>query len=107
MYLFNYLLNLKTEEKQPSSVYFDKNDIKTIKYEVKPLAEQKANESRHLWKDVTYFLTKNNVEKATDAKCQIEADQRFQNDVRKQKGLGLPNVHFKQTGELLWDFVEF
>lgn len=57
--------------------------LKIEKKLVKPLSEQEDDESRKIWKEVTYGLKTNDMEKATSGKCAIEQKQR--DDVRYRK----------------------
>ncbi|XP_074604692.1 oxysterol-binding protein-related protein 9 isoform X2 [Brevipalpus obovatus] len=60
----------------PQEVFVDTKAMKTIKKNVKPIAEQEPFESRRLWKEVTAALKMQEVNTATNAKFAVEQGQR-------------------------------
>lgn len=54
---------------------------------VRPIEQQKDNESRKVWKEVTAGLRLNNVAHATNAKSEIEQRQRVEAQRRKDAGV--------------------
>ena len=60
---------------------------------VKPICDQKENESRRLWRDVTLALRNNDIDKATAAKHSNEERQRSEGKARAAEGIvWLPSV---------------
>ena len=53
---------------------------------VKPVCEQRENESRRLWRDVTLSLRNNDIDKATAAKHANEERQRNEGKARAAEG---------------------
>lgn len=69
---------------------------------VKPVCEQKENESRRLWRDVTLALRNNDIDKATAAKTANEERQRSEGKARAAEDIAwVPSV---STG-VCWGFV--
>lgn len=54
---------------------------------VRGISEQRENESRRLWKEVTAGLKLNDIEKATNAKTSLEQKQRDEAKKRKEMNL--------------------
>lgn len=50
---------------------------------MRPISQQTDNESRRLWKDVTAGLKYNNIDRATQAKFELEQKQRNEAKDRK------------------------
>ena len=61
-------------------------------------------ESRRLWKDVTYNLKVNDIERATGAKSFLEQRQRDEAAERKEKGSKWETKLFMPIGEN-WQFM--
>ena len=60
---------------------------------VKPVCEQKENESRRLWRDVTLALRNNDIDKATAAKHANEERQRSEGKARAAEDIAwVPSV---------------
>lgn len=52
---------------------------------MKPISQQEENESRRLWKEVTAGLKFNEIDRATNAKFELEQKQRFEAKERKEQ----------------------
>lgn len=52
---------------------------------VRKIADQKENESRRLWKEVTAGLRLNDIDKATNSKTTLEQKQREEAKQRKEQ----------------------
>ncbi|XP_046661872.1 oxysterol-binding protein-related protein 9 isoform X2 [Homalodisca vitripennis] len=63
--------------------FINVDNLTITKKIVRPVEQQKDNESRRLWKEVTAGLRLNNVSHATNAKCEIEQRQRIEAQRRK------------------------
>ncbi|XP_052861880.1 oxysterol-binding protein-related protein 9 [Anopheles cruzii] len=64
--------------------FVDVNSIPIYKKKVRPVGEQQENESRKVWREVTAGLKMNDIEKATNAKFQVEQKQREEAKERKE-----------------------
>lgn len=71
--------------RQDPEEFVDVHKLKIVKKIVRPISQQQDNESRNLWKDVTAGLKYNDIEKATQAKADLEQKQR---DEAKERKLG-------------------
>lgn len=69
---------------QEPEEFVDVHKLKIVKKVVRPISQQFENESRKLWKDVTAGLKYNDIEKATQAKADLEQKQRDEAKDRKQ-----------------------
>ncbi|XP_055619826.1 oxysterol-binding protein-related protein 9 isoform X2 [Toxorhynchites rutilus septentrionalis] len=79
--------------------FVDVNSIPIFKKKVRPVAEQTSNESRKVWMEVTAGLKMNDIEKATNAKFQVEQKQREEARERKETSGEWENKYFKAVGE--------
>lgn len=68
---------------QDPEEFVDVHKLKIVKKIVRPISQQRENESRNLWKDVTAGLKYNDIEKATQAKADLEQKQRDEAKERK------------------------
>ncbi|KAI0989311.1 hypothetical protein GJ496_007699 [Pomphorhynchus laevis] len=66
--------------------FFDVDEYKTISKNVRSIRYQQDNESRRLWRDVTYHLKHGHVDRATDAKRLLEDKQRKETAIRAETG---------------------
>ncbi|XP_041358161.1 oxysterol-binding protein-related protein 9-like isoform X2 [Gigantopelta aegis] len=82
-----------------SECFVDTKTIPIIKKRVQPRDQQGDYESRRLWKDVTLYLKKKDVEKATECKHYLEKRQREEAKDRKEKGLKWETKYFHEVGE--------
>ncbi|XP_063225170.1 oxysterol-binding protein-related protein 9 isoform X2 [Bacillus rossius redtenbacheri] len=82
-----------------TEVFVDVNQTQITKKIVRPIREQMDNESRKVWKEVTAGLSMNNIERATNAKFEIEQRQREEAKERKEKNLKWETKLFKEAGE--------
>ncbi|XP_065077737.1 oxysterol-binding protein-related protein 9 [Ochlerotatus camptorhynchus] len=96
--LMEYKFN---DGKQPSKfeTFVDVNSIPIFKKKVRPVAEQTDNESRNVWKEVTAGLKMNDIDKATNAKFQVEQKQRNEARERKEASGEWENRYFKPVGD--------
>lgn len=79
--------------------FVDVNSIPIFKKRVRSVAEQTDNESRKVWKEVTAGLKMNDIDKATNAKFQVEQKQREEARERKETSGEWANKYFKAVGE--------
>uniref|UniRef100_A0AAG5DAP8 Oxysterol-binding protein n=2 Tax=Anopheles atroparvus TaxID=41427 RepID=A0AAG5DAP8_ANOAO len=79
--------------------FVDVNGIPIYKKKVRPVAEQSDNESRKVWREVTAGLKMNDIEKATNAKFQVEQKQREEAKERKETYGEWETKYFKGVGE--------
>lgn len=63
------------------------NELLIIGKQIRPICEQDENESRRLWKEVTKGLKFNDIDKASNAKYEIEESQRQEAKERKNSNL--------------------
>lgn len=75
-----HLFFLKQEKPEE---FVNVNRLAIIKKIIRPISEQEENESRKLWKEVTRALKFNDIDKATNAKFQLEQKQREEARERK------------------------
>lgn len=87
--------------RQPSKfeTFVDVNSIPIFKKKVRPVAEQTDNESRNVWKEVTAGLKMNDIDKATNAKFQVEQKQRNEARERKETSGEWEHRYFKPVGD--------
>lgn len=78
--IFIYFFALYFQEPEE---FVDVHKLKIVKKIVRPISQQRENESRKLWKDVTAGLKYNDIEKATQAKADLEQKQRDEAKERK------------------------
>lgn len=67
--------------------FINVSNLNITKKIVRPIEQQKDNESRKVWKEVTAGLRLNNVAHATNAKSEIEQRQRMEAQRRKDAGV--------------------
>uniref|UniRef100_A0A182PM29 Oxysterol-binding protein n=1 Tax=Anopheles epiroticus TaxID=199890 RepID=A0A182PM29_9DIPT len=79
--------------------FVDVNSIPIYKKKVRPVSEQDENESRKVWREVTAGLKMNDIEKATNAKFQVEQKQREEAKERKETFGEWDTKYFKGIGE--------
>lgn len=88
-----------SESQKQSEVFVDVNSIPIFKKQVRPIAEQEELESRRIWKEVTAGLKLNDIERATNAKCNVEQKQRDEAKIRKEDGSEWETKYFKPIGD--------
>ncbi|XP_037944350.1 oxysterol-binding protein-related protein 9 isoform X2 [Teleopsis dalmanni] len=93
------LMEAKWHDKNKTEVFVDVNRIPIFKKQVRPIIEQEEHESRRVWKEVTAGLKFNDIEKATNAKCEIEQKQREQAKARKEMDQQWEHKYFKPVAE--------
>lgn len=79
--------------------FVDVNSIPIFKKKVRPVSDQDENESRKVWREVTAGLKMNDIEKATNAKFQVEQKQREEAKERKETFGEWETKYFKGVGE--------
>ena len=87
----------------------DTEVLSVIAKKVRPVCEQKENESRRLWRDVTLSLLGNEIDKATAAKHKLEERQRVEGKARVAEGsTWVPSVSFARSTYLsIYPFIEY
>ncbi|XP_063700660.1 oxysterol-binding protein-related protein 9 [Culicoides brevitarsis] len=96
---WNGVMEAKWNDNKKTETFIDVNNIPVYKKNVRPIAEQTENESRNVWKDVTAGLKLNDIDKATNAKFQIEQRQRELAKARKDASKEWDTLYFKPIGE--------
>uniref|UniRef100_A0A336LKT5 Oxysterol-binding protein n=1 Tax=Culicoides sonorensis TaxID=179676 RepID=A0A336LKT5_CULSO len=96
---WNGVMEAKWTDTKTTEVFIDVNSIPVFKKNVRPVAEQSDNESRRVWREVTAGLKLNDIDKATNAKFQIEQRQREEAKTRKETNEDFKNLHFKSVGD--------
>jgi len=82
-----------------TETFVDVNKISVVKKKVRPIAEQAENESRRLWKEVTFGLRFKDIDRATNAKFALEQKQRDEAKDRKEKGVKWETMLFQEAGD--------
>lgn len=83
-----------------SEVFVDVNKIPVFKKNVRPISEQTENESRRIWLEVTAGLCLNDIDRATNAKYQLEQKQREEAKQRKETNVEWETKYFKPVGDV-------
>ncbi|XP_037035704.1 oxysterol-binding protein-related protein 9 isoform X3 [Bradysia coprophila] len=91
--------NLNDGNKQKPEVFVDVNCIPIFKKNVRPIVEQTENESRKIWMEVTAGLRLNDIERATNAKSQVEQKQRDEAKLRKETNEEWDTKYFKSVAD--------
>ncbi|XP_040573447.1 oxysterol-binding protein-related protein 9 [Lepeophtheirus salmonis] len=86
-----------------SEVFIDVNEMPIVPKVCKSIFQQKRNESRRMWKDVTRHLKEGDIDKATAAKFSLEQKQRENAAARKANSVEWETKLFKKVGEN-WQF---
>ncbi|CAF0904379.1 unnamed protein product [Adineta steineri] len=102
---WNGIMNAKYSDTKVSEVFFDTKATPVIKKIVRPIIDQDTNESRRMWKDVTYYLKSKQLDKATGAKSFLEHRQRTEAKERHENSLKWETKHFSESGELKWTYA--
>lgn len=82
-----------------SEVFVDVNKIPIFKKIVQPISEQRENESRRIWVDVTAGLRFNDIDRATNAKARLEQKQRDEAKQRKETNSEWDTKYFSPVGD--------
>ncbi|ETN66308.1 hypothetical protein AND_001901 [Anopheles darlingi] len=85
--------------------FVDVNSIPIYKKKVRPVSEQQENESRRVWREVTAGLKMNDIEKATNAKFQVEQKQREEAKERKDTFGEWETKYFKGVNGESWVYA--
>ncbi|RNA17114.1 oxysterol-binding -related 9 isoform X7, partial [Brachionus plicatilis] len=94
---WNGTMFIKTGKKQ--EIFLSTNNAVSYKKKTRSLVEQLDNESRKLWKEVSYYLHTKQIELATDAKQRIEQKQRDESKLRKERNLKWKPRYFNEKGD--------
>lgn len=87
-----------------TEIFADVRDLKIEKKLVKPMSDQDDDESRKIWKEVTFGLRVNDMEKATSAKCAIEQKQRDDVRYRNENNITYQTKSFKEENDS-WEYI--
>ncbi|CAF0724890.1 unnamed protein product [Adineta steineri] len=101
---WNGIMYAKYSDTKISDIFFDTKTTPVIKKIVRPIAEQGEFESRHLWKDVTYYLKSKQLDKATESKSFLEQRQREATKERAEKTVKWETKYFTESGEQKWTY---
>lgn len=88
-----------TNRSSKPEVFIDVTKLNVHKKLVRPISEQTENESRRIWLEVTAGLRLNDIERATNAKCQLEQKQREEAKQRKETNQEWETKYFKPIGD--------
>lgn len=102
---WNGLMEAKWNEKEVEE-FIDVQKLKIVKKQVRPISQQSENESRRLWKEVTAGLKYNDIEKATQAKADLEQKQREEAKERKANNVNWETKLFSKTSDENWLFLK-
>ncbi|KAL7670534.1 hypothetical protein ACOME3_005469 [Neoechinorhynchus agilis] len=92
-------------QNMPQDIFFDVKTSVMIPKRIKSIKDQDENESRRLWKDVTYFLCTNHLDKATEAKRKLEDRQRKEAAERLESSELWKPRHFSHCARYVVDGV--
>ena len=85
-------------------IFINTHALAVFNKQVRTMSEQRENESRRLWKEVTYHLRSKQIEAATAAKQRIEQRQRDEEKMRRETRAKWTSKYFNEQGEH-WIFV--
>lgn len=88
-----------SRKNKPREVLFDAHKSVVAPKAVSSESEQQPNESRRLWSKVTAAIKAKDLDRATEAKSQIEDQQREQAREREARGESFVPKYFKPTGK--------
>lgn len=101
---WNGTMYIKTGKK--IELLINTNSMNIVKKQLRSLVEQNEYESRRLWREVTYYLRKKQIDEATNAKLQIEQKQREGSKQRKDNNNAKWQTrHFHELGEH-WIYIK-
>ncbi|XP_065167582.1 oxysterol-binding protein-related protein 9 [Atheta coriaria] len=95
---WNGVMEAKWNDKEPEE-FIDVHKLEIVRKQVRPISQQTDNESRRLWKDVTAGLKYNNIDRATQAKFELEQKQRNEAKDRKANNEEWETNLFKKSLE--------
>ncbi|EEB17745.1 oxysterol binding protein 9, putative [Pediculus humanus corporis] len=101
---WNGVMESKNAETGRVEVFVDVLKTPVTKKIVQSVFEQKENESRNLWKDVTAGLRLNDIDKATMAKTMLEQKQRDEAKKRRDTGTSWETKLFYEKSEGDWRY---
>lgn len=101
---WNGVMEAKWMESGKTEVFVDVFKMPVTKKIVRSISDQRENESRRLWKEVTAGLKLNDIEKATTAKTSLEQKQRDEAKKRKEKNLDWETKLFYEKTEGDWHY---
>ena len=85
-------------------LFINTNSMNIVKKQLRAISEQNEYESRKLWREVTYYLRKKQIDLATNAKQLIEQKQREGVKKRKETNTKWQTNYFHEQGEH-WIFI--
>jgi hypothetical protein len=85
------------EKPNDKKILFETKKIKLSKKIIKPVYEQKLNESRRNWHKVTVHLQNKEFEKATDEKTIVEERERKTRKEREENNVSWNPVYFDKV----------
>ena len=100
---WNGTMFIRTGKK--TEILINTNSMNVLKKQLRAISDQNDQESRKLWREVTYYLRKKHIDLATSAKQQIEQKQREGVKHRKEKNLKWKTKHFHEQGEH-WIYIK-
>ncbi|KAF2893863.1 hypothetical protein ILUMI_12304 [Ignelater luminosus] len=95
-----------SDRQEKSEEFVNVNRLAIIKKRIRPISEQEENESRKLWKEVTRALRFNDIDKATNAKFQLEQKQRDEARERKLTNTEWETKLFRRESEDNWAYMK-
>jgi oxysterol-binding protein-related protein 9/10/11 len=99
---WNGTMFIKTGKK--IELFINTNSMNIVKKQLRAISEQNDYESRKLWREVTYYLRKKQIDLATNAKQLIEQKQREGVKKRKETNTKWQTKYFHEQGEH-WIFI--
>ncbi|XP_021930327.1 oxysterol-binding protein-related protein 11-like isoform X2 [Zootermopsis nevadensis] len=75
------------------------NELLSYKKRIQKISEQRGNESRKLWYNVTQALKMGDIDAATEYKRRLEEQQRLEQRVRRESGIQFPTAYFNKKGD--------
>lgn len=100
---WNGTMFIRTGKK--TEILINTNAMNVLKKELRAIYEQNESESRKLWREVTYYLRKKQIDQATSAKQLIEQKQRDGVKFRKERNLKWKTKNFHEQGEH-WIYIK-
>ncbi|XP_058810229.1 oxysterol-binding protein-related protein 9 isoform X2 [Phymastichus coffea] len=88
-----------------TELFADVREQRIEKKIVRPMSEQEDNESRKVWREVTWGLRINDMDKASVAKSAIEQKQRDDVRYRKDNSINWQTKLFKETKDGGWVYT--
>ncbi|KAL0278215.1 UNVERIFIED_CONTAM: hypothetical protein PYX00_000097 [Menopon gallinae] len=99
---WNGLMEAKWTDNGKTEVFVNVLVTPVTRKSVRKISEQEENESRKLWRDVTAGLKMNDIDKATNAKTNLEQKQRDDAKKRKERGIQWVTKLFYEDNQGDW-----